>query len=64
MSPRELAARYREFAAKCVTVAQRMETPAEKLALLDMAQAWLLLAEQALKNESLLVVYEAQTPRA
>ena len=58
MSPAELAARYREYAAKCVAVAQNLEQAAEKLALLDMAQAWINLAILAEKNERLAVVYE------
>ena len=58
MSPEELAARYREHAAKCVTMAQRFADAAEKLELLDMAQAWLALAEQAAKNPQFFVVYE------
>jgi hypothetical protein len=33
-----------------------------KLTLLDMARAWLLLAEQAEKNSETFVVYEAPTP--
>jgi hypothetical protein len=58
MSPAELAARYREFAAQCVAVAQNLEQAAEKLALLDMAQAWINLATLAEKNERLAAVYE------
>ncbi len=58
MMPTELAARYREYAAKCVLVAQSQENANEKLALIDMARAWIALAEQAEKNESLFVVHE------
>lgn len=61
MSPSEMAARYREHAAKCIKVAAGLSDTESKLALLDMAHAWLLLAEQALKNEALAVVYE--TPK-
>ena len=53
-----MAARYREYAAKCTAVAQGLQGAAEKLALLDMAQAWLVLAEQALRNERLQAVCE------
>jgi hypothetical protein len=59
MSPEELAARYREHAAKCFMLAQRFGDTAEKLELLDMAQAWLALAEQAEKNPQFFVVYES-----
>lgn len=58
MSPAELATRYRDYAARCLILAQRQEDAAERLALIDMAQAWIALAEQAQKNETLFVVYE------
>jgi hypothetical protein len=44
------AARYREYAAKCVAMANERDGT-DKLSMLDMAQAWLDLAEQALRNE-------------
>jgi hypothetical protein len=62
MTPGELAARYRDYAAKCLTIAQRQESADEKLALIGMAQAWVALAEQAEKNESLFTVYETPDP--
>lgn len=62
MGPSELAARYREYAAKCIAVANERASAAEKLSMLDMAQAWIDLADQALKNERLQTVYE--TPEA
>lgn len=58
MTPTELAARYREYAAKCVLLAQSQENANERLGLIDMAQAWIALAEQAEKNEALFVVHE------
>jgi hypothetical protein len=58
MAPAELAALYRDYAAQCVVVARSLEGEAEKLSLLDMAQAWLALAQQAEKSGSLVVVYE------
>jgi hypothetical protein len=58
MTPADLAARYREYAANCIAVAQRMTSVAERLSLLDMAQAWITLAKQAEKNPRLAVVYE------
>lgn len=62
MSPTELSARYREFATKCIVVARGLQATNEKLALLDMAQAWIDLAAQAEKNERLAVVYETPEP--
>jgi hypothetical protein len=58
MSPAEFAARYRECAAKCFMIARTFDDVPEKLSLLDMAQAWMALAEQAEKNEYLFTVYE------
>ena len=39
--------RYRPYALKCVRVAQDISAPESKLALLEMAQCWLRLAEQS-----------------
>jgi hypothetical protein len=55
----ELVARYRSFAAHCVDVAQRLPETESKLMLLDMAQSWLMLAEQAAKNNK---SYETPIP--
>ena len=41
---------YRARAAQCIAVAQTCPDTAGKLALLEMARAWLLLAEQGVKN--------------
>ena len=46
MTPTELAARYRGYAAKLLIVAQKQESTSDKLTLIDMAQAWAELAEQ------------------
>ena len=43
-------ARYRQHAANCLNVAQNTADPAAKLALLDMAQVWIMLAEEAERN--------------
>jgi hypothetical protein len=64
MTPAELAARYRDYAGKCLLVAQKQENANEKLALIDMAQAWIALAEQAERNETLFLVYETPTKDA
>jgi hypothetical protein len=50
MSPGELAASYRLYAAYCAEIAQTVTDSARKVALLDMAQAWARLAELADKN--------------
>ena len=49
------AAWYRENAAMCVAIAQRTNGAAEKLLLLNMAQAWADLAEALLKLEDFAV---------
>jgi hypothetical protein len=46
MSPGDSGTRYRLFASHCLAIAQETPDPARKLALLDMAQAWVVLAEQ------------------
>lgn len=58
MTPNEIAARYREYAANCIAVSQTLTSAAERLNLLDMAQAWITLAIQAEKNGRLTLVYE------
>lgn len=58
MTPAEIAARYREYAAKCLIVAKKQENAGEKLALIDMAQAWVSLADQAERNQAFPIVYE------
>jgi hypothetical protein len=39
----------------CIQIAHRSSDPEIKLALLNMAQSWLALAEQAIKNSDVLV---------
>ena len=41
---------YRIYAAQCVELARKAPDPETRLALLNMAQAWLVLAEHANKN--------------
>jgi len=41
---------YRRYAAQCVELARKTPDPKTRLALLDIAQAWLALVEQADKN--------------
>jgi hypothetical protein len=54
---------YRVHAGQCVQLAQRITDPDGKLALLDMARAWLAIAEQADKNRRTTLVYETPEPR-
>jgi hypothetical protein len=53
MTPAELAARYRVYAAKCLMVARRQESGREKLALIDLARAWADLADLTEKHKTL-----------
>ncbi len=62
MSSSDLASAYRLHAAKCIQIAHQSSNPESKLALLDMAQAWLALAEQAAKNSDIVLVYETPLP--
>jgi hypothetical protein len=50
MSPREIAACYRLYAANCVEIARYVPDSGRKVALLNMAQAWAKLAENAERN--------------
>ena len=53
----DVGALYRQYAACCVSISRHLE-PASKLAMLDIAQAWIKLAEQAEKNREVTLVYE------
>lgn len=57
LSPTELIASYRLHTANCIEIARDLE-PDRKLALLNIAQAWLNLAEQVAKNLNTVLVYE------
>jgi hypothetical protein len=46
ITPAQLAAHYRAYAAQCIIMAQRQDSAGDKLVLIDMAQAWFGLAEQ------------------
>jgi hypothetical protein len=68
MTPDELVKCYRLYAAECMEIAGTLE-PGNKLALLNIAQAWLNLAEQIAKNSETVLVYETpprveEPPRA
>jgi len=62
MAVSELVAAYRLHSAQCTEIARRSRDPEIKLALLTMAQAWLTLADQAMKNSETVLVYETPTP--
>lgn len=55
--------RYRQNAESCLELAQTFTDPENKRALLGMANAWLTLAEQHLKNSETTLVYETPPPR-
>jgi hypothetical protein len=63
MAVSELVAVYRLHAAQCTEIAQHSRDPETKLTLLTIAQAWLTLADQAMKNSETILVYEAPTPK-
>ena len=55
---------YRVHADKCVQLAQRAADSETRLALLEMARAWQMLAEQGTKNRRTTLVYETpETPQ-
>jgi hypothetical protein len=64
MSSSGQAGFYRLHAAKCVDVARRLTDCESRLALLDMARSWRVLADQAEKNsETPTLVYETPEPQ-
>ena len=50
---------YRRHAAECLCFAQEMTSPSTRAVLLDMAQNWLALADQAEKNAKMDLAREA-----
>jgi hypothetical protein len=63
MSSGDVVAAYRLNAAKCIEMAHRAADLESKLVLLDIAQAWLALVEQAIKNSETVLVYETPVSR-
>jgi hypothetical protein len=57
MSPAEIVACYRLYASNCIEFAQEL-APERRLALLNIAQAWLNLSDQIEKNSQTVLVYE------
>jgi hypothetical protein len=54
---------YRRKAAQCFLVAEETTSVANRLALMEMARAWLHLAEQAEKNSHSDLTYETPPPQ-
>ncbi len=50
---------YKRTAAECLKLANSAIDPESKATLVNMARAWLLLAEQAARNSLVEVVYQA-----
>jgi len=53
---------YQANASKCVRLARNASDIQSRLTLLEMARAWLLLADRALKNSKTCLVYEPPMP--
>ena len=54
---------YMRHAAECLKLASEMTNPEKRVALLNMAQAWSHLADQAVKNSLTDIVYETPPGR-
>jgi hypothetical protein len=54
--------RYRQYALDCLGLANKTNDFSTKTLLIDMAQAWVKLAEQAARNAEAGAVYETATP--
>jgi hypothetical protein len=63
MTGDERLERYRLNAEKCLALAQTFNDLQSKRTLIGMANTWLKLAEQHLKNSETALVYETPTPR-
>ncbi len=59
-----LVERYRSYAARCVRISRNVSDPAGKIVLLEMAQSWLKLAEQAAEGPETVIGYESAVPDA
>ena len=57
-----LVERYRSYAAKCIKISRNVSDPTGKLVLLEMAQSWLRLAEQAAEGAETVVRYQSAVP--
>jgi hypothetical protein len=59
MTPTELVACCWDYAAECWFFAQRQDNAGYRLALIDMAQSWLALADRVEKNKTQFAPYRA-----
>jgi hypothetical protein len=59
MRDSERVAVYRLHAAQCIGIAHRSADLKNRLTLLDMAQSWLALADQAMRNSETVLVRES-----
>ena len=50
-----LIVRYRSYAAKCLAISRNVRDPPARLVLLEMAQSWLKLAEEAAERTKTVV---------
>jgi hypothetical protein len=55
---------YRKRASECVRIARESTNPLHRISLLEMAQAWMLLQDQAERNSQADLTYETPPPRA
>jgi hypothetical protein len=54
---------YRQYALECLRLANESNEPSTKAVLIDMAQAWIKLVEQAQRNRRLDLVHPPPSPR-
>jgi len=54
---------YRQYAQECLRLANETHEPNKKAVLIDMAQAWIRLVEQAQRNRQLDRVHPTPPPR-
>jgi hypothetical protein len=59
-----LVERYRSYAAKCIKISRNVSDPTGKLVLLEMAQAWLTLAEMTVAGAETRIGHETAVPAA
>jgi hypothetical protein len=64
MAGRNFAREYRLRAQHCLDIATHMADLRNRMILLDMAQAWMLLADQAERNRATDLVYETPPARS
>ena len=56
------AKNYRRYARECFQIAENVADPGTRTWLIELAQSWLVLAEQAEKNLTTDLVYETPPP--